>query len=121
MAMLKETRDKWVEALRSGDYEQGRDVLCDEENRYCCLGVLNEVMGNKSRTNRMGREYLDAKDEAGDYYCFAMNTYWLESQGVSRDMASRLAKMNDLGMQFVDIAQWIEANVEIQESPSDGL
>lgn len=32
----------WVDALRSGEYEQGEGVLA-EDGRYCCLGVLCEV------------------------------------------------------------------------------
>lgn len=33
---------KWVEALRSGKYEQGTRYL-KSENKYCCLGVLCEI------------------------------------------------------------------------------
>src|SRR5438094_6314255 len=32
----------WVAALRSGEYEQTREVLC-KRDAYCCLGVLCEV------------------------------------------------------------------------------
>jgi hypothetical protein len=36
---------KWLEALRSGQYEQGHDALHDpEKNTFCCLGVLSEVV-----------------------------------------------------------------------------
>lgn len=35
---------KWIEALRSGDYEQARGTLYDGEG-YCCLGVLCKVAG----------------------------------------------------------------------------
>lgn len=38
----------WLEGLRSKEFEQGEDSLCsigeDEKPRYCCLGVLCEVM-----------------------------------------------------------------------------
>lgn len=30
----------WVDELLSGEHEQGRDVLEDNEGRKCCLGVL---------------------------------------------------------------------------------
>lgn len=40
------TKDAWLEALRSGDYDQGTGVLYSEErNSYCCLGVLCAVLG----------------------------------------------------------------------------
>ena len=35
-------KKKWVAALRSGKYKQGKEVLRDGD-RYCCLGVLCEV------------------------------------------------------------------------------
>ena len=45
--MNPEIKTKWVEALRSGRYEQGRSYLRsqgpDGTLRYCCLGVLTEL------------------------------------------------------------------------------
>ena len=36
----KANRDKWVAALRSGEFKQGREVLRNvEADKYCCLGV----------------------------------------------------------------------------------
>jgi hypothetical protein len=35
---------KWVAALRSGDYKQGKGVLHNQDtNTYCCLGVLCDL------------------------------------------------------------------------------
>ena len=34
--------DKWVKALRSGEYPQGVDAL-QSTNSFCCLGVLCKV------------------------------------------------------------------------------
>ena len=39
MTMNKEVKTKWVDALRSGDYEQIIEELQSLEG-YCCLGVL---------------------------------------------------------------------------------
>lgn len=43
----KDPIDLWVEALRSGEYEQTMGVLCrvseEGEKSYCCLGVACEV------------------------------------------------------------------------------
>lgn len=33
----------WATALESGEYEQGRTMLCSVDHRYCCLGVLCEI------------------------------------------------------------------------------
>ena len=42
--MDKKLKAKWVKALRSGKYEQGRYML-RHNNEYCCLGVLCRVAG----------------------------------------------------------------------------
>lgn len=34
---------QWLAALRSGEYEQGSERLRDEENCFCCLGVLCDI------------------------------------------------------------------------------
>lgn len=40
--MKKEIKKLWVEALRSGKYQQGRGELrCDDT--FCCLGVLCDL------------------------------------------------------------------------------
>lgn len=41
--MNTELIEKWVEALRSGDYKQGRQALRNKYNEYCCLGVLCDI------------------------------------------------------------------------------
>ena len=42
---MNENAKLWVEALRSGEYEQGRGALCtiDEPKKNCCLGVACEL------------------------------------------------------------------------------
>jgi hypothetical protein len=43
----KENIRLWVDALRSGEYEQGKNYLLspDGKQRYCCLGVACEISG----------------------------------------------------------------------------
>lgn len=41
--MKTEIKKRWVEALRSGEYTQGRHTLKTPEDTYCCLGVLCEI------------------------------------------------------------------------------
>ena len=46
MKFTQEIKDKWLEALKSGEYKQGFKTLRTErgeEIRYCCLGVLGEI------------------------------------------------------------------------------
>ena len=44
----KRLKDKWIKALLSGKYKQGRESLCQlnsttKEYEYCCMGVLGEI------------------------------------------------------------------------------
>lgn len=42
----KRFKEKWVKALRSGEYEQGQDELYNEKtNNFCCLGVAANICG----------------------------------------------------------------------------
>lgn len=43
MNINKELVKKWVEALRSGKYKQGRSALRNRDNEFCCLGVLCDI------------------------------------------------------------------------------
>jgi len=45
MAMTPEYKTKWLEALRSGRYPQGREQLMTRKGKYCCLGVLAQIDG----------------------------------------------------------------------------
>lgn len=40
--MDSEIKEKWVAALRGGEFEQGQGALSEYGN-YCCLGVLCEL------------------------------------------------------------------------------
>ena len=41
--MDKHIAERWVQALRSGQYQQGQHELHPDENSYCCLGVLCDL------------------------------------------------------------------------------
>ncbi len=53
--MDPEAKRAWVEALRSGEYKQGCDVLAlvsrDGRAAFCCMGVLCDVAGLPSDHN----------------------------------------------------------------------
>jgi len=46
MKMTPEVKEKWLAALRSGEYEQARNDFMatkDGKTRYCCLAVLTDL------------------------------------------------------------------------------
>lgn len=42
--MRESIKRKWIHALRSGSYKQGKYTLRDIGNNFCCLGVLCDVV-----------------------------------------------------------------------------
>lgn len=45
--MNEEIKQKWVAALRSGEYEQGTEFL-NRDDTFCCLGVLCDVIAKEN-------------------------------------------------------------------------
>jgi len=52
--MKIEIADKWIAALRSGEYQQTVGRLYDGRG-YCCLGVLCKILGEKFRQSYDGQ------------------------------------------------------------------
>lgn len=42
--MNADIKTRWVAALRSGGYKQGRVCLRTKDDKYCCLGVLCDIL-----------------------------------------------------------------------------
>jgi hypothetical protein len=57
--MNPEIKQKWVDALRSGEYQQGRNSLRNG-NGFCCLGVLCDLY---SKENNKSWTRYDADQE----------------------------------------------------------
>ena len=95
--MTKQLKAKWIEALRSGKYEQGREQLKTDNGKYCCLGVLNEIAD------------LDYETDCG-YLENHVGATW---KGLDIDQQGKLVSLNDEdGKTFPEIADYIEAEVE---------
>lgn len=50
MTMKKKVKKLWVEALRSGNYKQGKYGL-KREDEFCCLGVLCDLHAKENSRN----------------------------------------------------------------------
>lgn len=108
--------DLWVAALRSGKYPQGKGKLRTKEG-FCCLGVGCEVAGIPSEI-RFGNWRYGARGSAlvaPDEFCewLGVNPYYFETGG-SFEADGRwdsLAKRNDEGATFEEIADLIEEHI----------
>lgn len=99
--MDKELKTKWIEALRSGKYYQGKGRLKDSFDRYCCLGVLCDV--SNIQINKSGLDCI-----VDDVAC----GYRPIKKILGEVKVINLYKMNDLeNMTFDEIADYIEENL----------
>lgn len=97
-----ELRAKWVEALRSGKYNQTRSCLKNLDG-HCCLGVLCDVVNPKGWLKGAGHE-----QGIGSMQNLMPDDGVMRSVGVDRKGLRRLAEANDIGETFAQIADRIE-------------
>ncbi len=113
----KRIKNKWVKALRSGEYNQCQDRLTDFNGGFCCLGVLQHVLDN-------GR--IDVDPHRGESFCMMtvkterkLGVYDVLGQAADDSLyqvREFLAEVNDVGTNgkrwgFKRIANWIEENL----------
>ena len=127
--MNPEVKQKWIDALRSGKYEQGSEKLRSVEG-YCCLGVLCdlyakekenqwEFCGNEE-TNLQRHDYWYFDGE-GEFLPFTvsdwagLNTNNPKMRIVVEDDyigeyfdTDEIANLNDSGYTFSKLADLIE-------------
>ena len=108
--MKEEIKDRWVEALRSGEYKQGKKALKMDGN-FCCLGVLCDL-----HAKEVGGDWEDLQNRRAQRYfgCIGLPPYevqyWAETKHSS---GKEIANLNDVqNYTFEQIADWIERNWE---------
>lgn len=99
-------KEEWVKALRSGDYEQGTVRLCNDDDQFCCLGVLADIAIDSFWLPRWGGWMLDEGDRA-----LTLGTDIEKKLRLHGKDIGHLIEMNDGGSSFETIANWIEENL----------
>lgn len=98
--ITKEQHSRWLEALRSGAYSQGKWRLRSIDNKFCCLGVLADVMDPNAWLKNCEEFYWKG-------HRFRVPEFTL-----SLMVQSDLEQANDNeGKSFLEIADWIEENI----------
>lgn len=104
--------DKWIAALRSGEYKQGGGgFLRNNANQFCCLGVGCHLLGAKWTANNSWDAYEPSGIQRSVEYPLDTDAYH-DLGFLNREDMRRLANMNDDGNTFAEIADWIEAHKE---------
>lgn len=112
---MNENAKKWVAALRSGEFEQGRGYLL-ATGKHCCLGVAcaiyqREVGGLDETEGRNGIVIFDGCDTLLPI----LVQRWLGMSTFNGSFAGDkdcLSEMNDRGTPFSEIADLIESEPE---------
>lgn len=131
---MKQTiKQQWVDALRSGQYQQGQAYLRNEDNKYCCLGVLSELAVQAgvipapqlAEAGPTDREpcYLYGENKEPYYLAREIREwagldsesdptiYGLDDDDDENEFGTSLSDMNDRGDGFEEIADIIEEHL----------
>lgn len=121
--MKKDIAMKWVKALRSGKYKQGKTYL-NKNDSFCCLGVLCEISEITTKTTRVGnvdsiilydkydggippsvQKWSGMSDILGSHLAIDGKFHSLASYNDGHDKAFAGRRFT-----FLEIADWIERN-----------
>lgn len=104
--------NQWIEALRSGKYEQGTDRLQSIDCKYCCLGVLCEI-DSRVIFDNIRREYMlnghgdNTVLPYGYEFLLKYRNGWPDFTGMEN-----LGFVNDNGASFNQIADILELDLK---------
>jgi hypothetical protein len=92
-------KKRWIEALRSGEYNQQRSATIRNDRGYCCLGVGAVCLDMDVPIDGGGREFTKIYNRFDELFG-------------DRQTKRILWNMNDNdGKSFSEIAQYIEENL----------
>lgn len=113
--MLTENQEKWLQALESGDYEQGQNYLV-KDSKYCCLGVACEIFEAM---------YVTRNTPESSYRVYSSGSFLppedvVEKLGLRDNKGSdhhgsfghTLVGLNDSGKTFKEIVKIVRSNPE---------
>ena len=113
--MKQHIKEKWLEALRSGKYKQGKNLLKTEDG-YCCLGVLCDLhrKSTKSKRNKWQGSYYNCGNEYTTSFLPRLVQKWAGIDTKEGEFELKngekeyLTTLNDQGKSFKQIANYIE-------------
>jgi hypothetical protein len=129
ITMPAEIKEKWLSALRSGEYQQGFGSLCDGRGGYCCLGVLEMVVSGRVEDDALAFEPKFAsfpsvewlqehnilfQRQSGDLANGTLRApmLFLREERTGYEGMFNAAHVNDAGASFEQMADFLEASIE---------
>jgi hypothetical protein len=114
--MNPQIKQKWLSALRSGDYQQTQGRL-RKEDKFCCLGVLCDLYGKENNVeweiNEDSGKYMYEKH----FTVLPPSVIGWAGVGVqnpninAKRTTTTLASLNDNGYTFNEISDVIEEHL----------
>ena len=119
---LNAVQKQWLEALRSGKYEQGKHYLkskAENSEKYCCLGVLAEDVYKipfVPVSSLQDFQWLDSIGVDESVFGFSINDgsffntlppFMYDDTSIN-SIVGILIDMNDSGKSFEEIADYLE-------------
>ena len=123
--MDKHIAERWVQALRSGQYQQGQGELHPDTNSYCCLGVLCDLYrveqgkGEWRKGPMRGENNIFTVDDEEGYESSVLPESVKDWAGMHSSVGEivgtvdALSSLNDEGMEFPQLADLIEKKWEV--------
>ena len=105
--MNKAIKEKWVAALRSGEYQQTHESLRDEEG-HCCLGVLCDIHNQETSVDGWGQAQFQDNYYERSGFLPEIVQEWAELSSDPQAGCHTLSHLNDSGHDFEQIANRIE-------------
>ena len=117
--LTEELFDQWVVALRDEKYSQTSHTLHDTEG-YCCLGVLADVAGcdwfRYDYNDDIWESYDDFMKGYGNKFATVIDKQeseeFLPYSILDETLQNTLSEMNDKGVSFSEIADWLVEHKE---------
>lgn len=104
--MKPKWKRKWLRALRGKKYVQGQERLRTDDDHFCCLGVLCDVMAKeKWRHSKVDGWFHTRNSDT------LVPPSLRRLAGLHPTEQEELWNMNDRGDSFGLIADWIEQNL----------
>lgn len=97
--MDKEVKERWLTALKSGDYKKGVKTLRTSRGEFCCLGVLADL---DDHLNEDG----DLKNDR--YYMGGVSPFFKSEYDISLLAVEELVVLNDKNETWDLVIDYIE-------------
>lgn len=101
-------KNRWLDALRSGNYQKCELTMRDQNDCFCALGVLADVVApNDWVKNEYGWNNKGFDPYDGNNYRNKFNPWYVsdENDGTSNDIDPST---------FDQVADWIEENLNVE-------